>query len=260
MKSSVHVLFVAWQDPESRRIFPIARLSRRVSGRYEFGYVRAVHEAQAHGFLALPGLEELNRVYQSEQLPELFERGAAVRRGRSQPPGLAAAQAPPGAAPALDAAPISVFVRRPNQSAPERLEVFAPPLLGEDGKYWGIFEARGVGRVQGSEAVLAGLSTGQQLALSAEPDNVYNPAAVRIELADGRALGYVPDYFANELAAAGGRLAEVSVEVARAERVTFAPAPAVYRVACRYRCSAELGRQLFASARYDLIARPRPLV
>lgn len=257
MNSAVHVLFVAWQDPESRRIFPVARLLRRVSGLYEFAYVRAVHEAQAHGFVGLPGFEELERVYSSPTLPELFERRASPRFRRSR---MATAGGP--VAEVLDATPISVFVRRPERATAERLEVFAPPLL-EPGseRYWGVFEVRGVGRVQGAPEILQGLQAGETLRLRAEPDNAYNPAALLIERADHTPLGYVPDYLANELAAAHAAPADLGVELLEAERVSFPPAPVAYRVSCRYGCGPELGRGLFASDRYDLVARPaRPLV
>jgi hypothetical protein len=261
MISSVHVLFVAWQDPESRRIFPVARLLRRVSGLYEFAYLRAVREAQASGFVGLPGFEDLERIYSSPTLPELFERrGSRFRRSPAATPPDRATHEP--AAEVIDATPISVFVRRPERATAERLEVFAPPLLeAGNARYWGVFEARGVGRVQGAPEILRALQPGEPLLLRAEPDNAYNPAALLIERADHTPLGYVPDYLANELAAAQARPGDLELELLEAERVTFPPAPVAYRVSCRYRCSAELGRRLFASDRYDLVARPpRPPV
>jgi hypothetical protein len=234
--------------------------------------VRAVREAQASGFVGLPGFEDLERVYSSPRLPELFERRGSARSRRSRTPAphapaprTAGARTPGAREPAaevLDATPISVFVRRPERATAERLEVFAPPLL-ESGseRYWGVFEARGVGRVQGAPELLQALQVGEPLRLRAEPDNAYNPAALLIERADHTPLGYVPDYLANELAAAHASPADLEIELLEVERVSFPPAPVAYRISCRYRCGAELGRRLFASDRYDLVARPpRPLV
>jgi len=78
----------------------------------------------------------------------------------------------------------------------------------------------------------------------------------------GTAIGHVPDYLANELAAAlgagsgsGPGVAEaVHVEVLSAERIQHAPAAPIYNVLCGYECSAELGSRLFRSARYEPVA------
>ena len=48
----------------------------------------------------------------------------------------------------------------------------------------------------------------------------------------------------------GGDPSQIQVTLSDVQRVTFAPAPIVYRVACRYECPAELGRRMFTSASY----------
>ena len=143
MNPIVRTLFVAWQEPESRRIFPIARLTRRRSGEYEFAYIEAVRAAQARGFVGLPGLEDIERVHVSAQLPALFENRSASR-GRPRSNNVEAAGL---SGEALDAAPITVFVRRAPGAAPERLEAFSAPLRDPAGRRWGVFDVRGVGRV-----------------------------------------------------------------------------------------------------------------
>lgn len=252
----VRSLFVAWQQPESRRIFPVARLSRRRSGEYELRYISAVWVACDHGFLGLPGFEELEAVHVTPGLPELFVQRSPSRR-RPSPVASSGEQ--------LDAAPITLFVRREPGSAPERLEAFAPPLRAPDGRGWGMFEVRGVGRSPGTEQVVQELVPGERLELRPEPDNPYNPHALRIlriegspaigspaigSPAIGRHVGYAPDYFANELAAVGGRAEQIELTLGDVQRVTFAPAPIVYRVSCRYACPPELGRRLFTSDSY----------
>ncbi|MEY2933600.1 MAG: hypothetical protein RL033_4349 [Pseudomonadota bacterium] len=244
MTPIVRSLFVAWQEPESRRIFPVARLSRRRSGEYELRYIGAVWAAREHGFLGLPGFEELEAIHVTPGLPELFtQRPPPRRRGPSAGP-----SAPAGEQ--LDAAPITLFVRRKEGGTPERLEAFSPPLRAPDGRRWGVFDARGVGRSPGSAEVAAVLVAGERLQLRPEPDNPYNPHALRILRVDDSHVGYAPDYFANELAAVGGRAEQIELLLGEAQRVTFAPAPVVYRVACRYSCPAELGRVLFTSDSY----------
>jgi hypothetical protein len=246
MTPLVRTLFLAWQEPESRRIFPIARLMRLRSGEYELRYIQAVWAARERGFAGLPGFEELEAVHVRPQLPDIFEQRPARRRP-SEPPAALAGEL-------LDAAPITLFVRRERGAQPERLEAFSPPLRADDGRRWGVFEARGVGRVQGSPEVLASLLAHERLLLRAEPTNPYNPHALSIERSDATPLGYVPDYLANELAAVGAGPEQLELELLEARRVTFAPATPAYRVTCRYTCSAELGRALFTSDSY----RPVP--
>ena len=261
MNPIVRTLFVAWQEPESRRIFPIARLTRRRSGEYEFAYIEAVRAAQAQGFVGLPGLEDIERVHVSAELPALFEHRSASRgRPRSSGSSGGSTTEPAGlSGEALDAAPITIFVRRAPGAAPERLEAFSAPLRGPEGRRWGVFDARGVGRAPGSAELLQSLQPHEPVTLRAEPHNQYNPHALGIVRADQSELGYVPDYLANELARAGARPEQLLVEVLGSQRLTFPPAAPVYRVTCRYSCSAELGRLLFASESYrPVAARAQP--
>jgi len=256
MTPVVRSLFIAWQDPESRRIFPVARLTRRRSGQYELRYIAAVRAAVQHGFTGLPGFEDLESVHVSAELPAIFQRRpASRRRPPSEPPGVPSREL---SGELLDATPITLFVRRPPGDALERLEAFAPPLRAPDGRRWGVFEARGVGRVQESAEVLEALTQHERVLLQAERENPYNPRALLITRRDGTRLGYVPDYLANELAAVGGRPEQLELEVIEARRVTFAPAPRIYRVLCRYTCSAELGRVLFTSESYRSLSAAQP--
>jgi hypothetical protein len=247
-------LFVTWQEPESRRIYPIARLLRLPSGEYELAYIRAVAQARAQGFGGLPGFEDLEQVYVSLELPALFERRPPKRRPRAAPKQVdapAAPAAPELSAESLDAAPIILRVPGASGETSWRLEVFAPPLPATAGRFWGAFVARGVGRAPGSADAVEQLAPEEPLTLVAEPENAYNPRAVLIARADQTPIGYLPDYLANELGEAGSGPEQLEVQVQRSERVTFPPAPAIYQVTCRYTCPAPLGRALFRSEPYQ---------
>ncbi len=250
------MLFVTWQAPESRRIFPIARVMRLPGGNYEWAYVRAVSEAREQGFGGLPGYDRIDEVSVSPELPGLFAHRVAPRVRR---------RSVAGAQPAndrFDPAPITLLVPV-GPGINERLEVFAPPLPASFGNFWGAFVARGVGRVPGTESAVETLAPHENLLVRAEPDNAYNPRALLLLRADETPIGYVPDYLANELAEAsppareGAPLAAVndfSVEVLSAERVNHPPASPIYNVLCGYRCGPELGARLFRSERYQPVA------
>jgi hypothetical protein len=262
MSSGVHCLFVTWQAPESRRFFPVARVMRRPGGEYEWAYVQAVAQAQSHGFAGLPGYEELDRVVRSPEPPGLFAHRVPMR-GRRRPASAGQTPLPPPANDSFDPAPITLLVPV-GAGRNERLEVFAPPLPGPRGRYWGVFAARGVGRVPGTEDAVARLEPHQPLRMRREPDNPVNPHALLLSNAEGVPIGYVPDYLANELAVvleapAAGRagLGEVLVTVQSAERLNHPPAEPIYGVLCQYTCPAELGERLFRSASYQDLTRAK---
>jgi HIRAN domain-containing protein len=255
MSTRLALLIVTWQA-ETRRYFPVGRVLRLPDGRYEWAYVRAVEEARAHGFSGLPGYEAIEQVSVGADLPAFFAHRLPARGSRRSLAGSAAAND------SFDPAPITLLVPA-GAGRSERLEVFAPPLPAPFGKYWGVFSARGVGRIPGSEAALESLVPHEPLRLRPEPQNPYNPRALLIERADETAIGYVPDDLANELAEAGAALEAVPagsadgafrVELASSERVTHPPVNPIYAVLCRYTCGAALGTRLFRSERYQPLA------
>lgn len=259
MTPALSTLFITWQEAESRRIFPIARLMGLAGGAYELAYIRAVLAAEAQGFQGLPGFEDLKQVYVSAELPQLFDNRLPARGRHAAVPDTSELIGE-----GLDVAPITIFVPMPD-GRNARLEVFAPPLPVSTGARVGVFLARGVGRITGTEDVALSLKPHEPVTLNAEPDNAYNPRALRLLRADRTPIGYVPDYLANELAVAtcpeppspsAIRPAWLSpdqlrVEILHAARANFPPAPALYRVLCRYSCAEKLGRKLFYSENYE---------
>ena len=58
----------------------------------------------------------------------------------------------------------------------------------------GVFVSSVAGAIHRPQA-LAAVQLGQQLALRPEPENEHDPAAIAVDLLDGRPLGYVPRDF-----------------------------------------------------------------
>ncbi len=228
-------------------MFPVARLRVLATGQYELVYVRAVGEACSQGFPGLPGFEDVERRYVSRELPAIFARRPPRGRWASSAAGIEIS------AGELDAAPISLFVTLSDGSV-MRLEAFAPPLPVSSARgasrHWGVFAARGVGRIPGTAEAVETLAAKERLALSAEPDNRHNANALLLLRADHTPVAYVPDYLANEIAASGFGPAALSVEVLRKQRLNHPPAAPIYQVLCRYTCEAALGRKLFHSPAY----------
>jgi hypothetical protein len=248
--SAVSSLFITWQAPESRRFYPIARLTRVSDGEFELAYIRAVREAEREGFAGLPGFEDVEEVYRSSALPSLFQSRTASRGRRVHLEG-ESESVPQPANDVLDAAPITLFLNRQPGAPAERLEAFAPPLPGGGGRYWGAFVIRGVGRVGGSADLVERLSADEALALVPEPDNAYNPRALLVARTDGTLIGYAPDYLANELSLVPLVTTSVHLGLLAVHRITFSPAQPLYQVTCRYECAEAVGRALFRSPAYE---------
>lgn len=67
------VLYVAWRDPDTHRIMPVARILRDDQGWYEFAYVRAVNHAKQCGFLEFVSFPEVEKVYKSRGMFPLLK-------------------------------------------------------------------------------------------------------------------------------------------------------------------------------------------
>jgi hypothetical protein len=242
MKSPV-VLFLAWQEPVTRKILPIARLLKH-NGDYEFAYINAVEEATRLGFHPLLTFPDLDEVYITGELPPLFTNRLMPRTR----PDFAGYLGELGLSVEL-AEPFAVLARSGGRRETDSLEVFSAPLSCADG-YEGFFLARGVRHLPESEIALASQKPGDRLYVMADVQNEANSAALLLRTASKHAVGYVPDHLANELHSANADLTTVEVAVSR---VNPPPAPQLHRLLCHFSCPAPLGERLYRGHRY----RPR---
>ena len=76
MPEITRALFVAWQNPETRRFYPVGRLAQ-VTGDtcddcFEFVYIAAAREAEQQGFLPFLSFPELEELYRGRELFPMF--------------------------------------------------------------------------------------------------------------------------------------------------------------------------------------------
>lgn len=243
MSVTPEVLFMTWQDQASRTILPIGRILRTAEG-YEFAYIRSALEAVEMGFQPLVTFPDFETVYRTQDLPPLLSN-RVMRPSREDFPRFVA-QLGLG----KEAEPFTVLARSGGRRATDRLEVFAPPAQCDAG-YAGLLLARGVRHMPGAEAAIARLTAGQPLGLEAEPSNTQNPHAQLIVDADGRKLGYLPNYLADELAWLGAPGSALNLAV---EKVNLPPEPVHHRLLCSYTCPTDLGGHLFKSEAFTPIS------
>lgn len=249
MTRSPSMLFLTWQEPESRRIFPIGRLVQLPTGEYEFTYIRAVSDALAVGFDPLLSFPNLDEVYRYGYFPSLFGNRLMRASRTDYPAHVAQLGLDPTNGP-LE--PFTVLARSGGRRATDNLEVFAPPTnLGT--RVEGLFLARGVRYVPHAEQALQHCQAGTPLYVLADVQNAVARYALALRTEQTELVGYIPDYLAAEL----HRLqAPVDALEVTAERVNLPPAPIQHRLLCRFTYPADqsTGAALFQSERY----RPLP--
>jgi hypothetical protein len=227
-------LFVNWQDETSRQIFPVGRLVTLGDGSgYEFAYISAARDAQQLGFAPFQAFPELAQVYRAPELPAFF-RNRLLQSGRPDYPqylqelGLEA----------VTATPIEILARSGGRRVTDPLEVFAE-LVPIGNRFEAHFFVRGIRYLEGAEDAALQLHPGDRLRLHHEPSNEFNTNAHLVICHDGRAVGYVPDYLADDLKALVEQDSSLRVEVVR---VNQPPAPSQQRLLCKLSISAEAPR------------------
>jgi len=218
MMQASRVLFVAWQDPQTRRILPVARIAIRQDAGYEFAYIEAVKDAQALGFLPLLSFPDLQQVYRSRELWPLLHN----RLLRSSRPDYADYLDQLGLV-TSSAEPFTVLGRSGGRRATDTLELFSPPTAMPDNRLSCVVLARGVRHLPGAEDAIARLEPGDRLQVVADQTNQVNSRALRVCRLDA-VVGYLPDYLASELTVDAAKIDAV------VRKVNPPPAPVHHRL------------------------------
>lgn len=227
-EDAITELLVTWQQPDTRAMLPVARLSFDGEA-YRFNYLPTV--SSIDGFRPLIGFRDVGETYESDELFPLFQERILDPARDDFERVLTELDLDPSSA-----TPWEQLVRSGGGSEGDTLQV--TPLPHEDMGDWectalvaGVryFQMKSVRTGQGEtpiysaqefEAVLASLEVGSSLEVRKEIDNVYNSDALLLFTPDGHVVGYLPDWIARVSAAArlaGG--ADPTVQVDRVNSV-----------------------------------------
>jgi|DewCreStandDraft_2_1066082.scaffolds.fasta_scaffold15027_2 hypothetical protein len=224
-----NALFVAWYSPHQRQWGPVGKLERTPTG-YRFFYTRGAKTLA--GFRPFPGMEDLDTVYESDELFPLFanrllapsrpEYEAFLRWGGFDP------HHPPD--------PIAVLGVTEGRRVTDTVEVFPCPTPDAEGRYVTKFFLHGLRwMAPAAWARVLELKPEEPLALMLDFMNRYDPYAVAVRTCDelGRMLlGYVPRYLARDIRQVCLRCAPDFISVT-VERVN-PDAPLRQRLLCRF--------------------------
>lgn len=174
-------LVVAWQNPESRRIAPVALLDHG-HDEYRFRYLRRA--LLVPGFRPFLNFPDWRTDYRSERLFPLFAQRIMSPRRPDFQAFLRQLDLAPGAT------PWEQLARSEGRSSGDTIQVFPVPAVGADGSTTCMFLVHGVRYC--NEGRLPPLVRGREVELVPEPTNPKNPLAVQV-VVDGAAIGWVPD-------------------------------------------------------------------
>jgi len=249
LQQQIQALYVAWQQPESRRYFPVARLVAGVGdipGLYEFVYIKGAEEAQNADFEPFPAFPKLSEVYRSKELFPFFANRLMSINRPDYPSYLQSL--------GLDstADPMHILARSGGGRTTDSIELFSlPTRAGKNGTLRTFFWMHGfryLDPVQ-QDCVLR-LQPGEELFASQQRDNAVDSNAIRLETADHTPVGYMPRYLASEALSLFNSNCEFRVLV---ERVNPPPAPTQQRLLCRLEACWPSDFQPFASDTYQPI-------
>lgn len=217
-------LVLVWQNPETRRFIKVGQVDALPDGKVAFHYLPIA--ASEPDFEVLDEFSRLNTAYVTDGVPAFFANRilSEDRRGYADYLGwlgLTGWEA--------DDVPFEVLARTGAGRATDTFHVVEAPTDAER-RFASRFFVSGIRHTADADGVVATLHEGTQLALERELSNEHNPQAVLINAADGRRIGYVPDWLCGDVY---NRLADDRWDVdVVAERVNH-HAPVHLRVLCR---------------------------
>jgi len=241
------VVFVAWQDPEHRAIYPVARLLERpASPSFEFTYIAGVRDAERAGFSPFLAFPDESVAYTGDDLFPLFQNRLMVESRPDYRDYLSRLGLSNGVT------PVTLLLRSGGRRATDRVELFGRPVV-DPAKNVLIYDffIRGVRYAVGAEERIRTLTPGDVLFCMDDLQNPKHRRAIALRTEPVCVVGYMPEYIAEDLAPFGAGKAGCDVRVLQ---VNPEPAPVQHRLLCRLEVPRRHGFEPFSSERFRPLA------
>jgi len=221
----MNVIFIAWQDPESRQWAPVGRLSKE-NNEFSFVYTKGAEEVP--NFKPFGRMQDLHAIYKSDKLFPLFSNRVLPK---SRPEyedymdWLGLTQS--------NYNEMEELSRTAGLKATDSLELYPCPLPTSKNTYELFFFSRGLRHMHSESQERANdLREGERLYLMPDIQNSYDSLALMLRTGDPVSLvGYAPRYYSAEV----GELIKANNQenvVVTVEKVNK-NAPLQYRVLCK---------------------------
>ena len=205
-------LYLAWQDYDSRRWFPVGQLvayngneTAAADVMYEFAYITGARDAQqAAGFPPIPGFPDLTQQYRSIRLFPLFQNRVMNQSRPDRADYLRRLGLPE------DTDAMSELAASGGPRRTDTYRVFPAIVPGaDDGRFTYRCLLHGLRHI-GGDAIRRTemLSPGESLDLASDPDNPAAALAVKAATRDGHHVGWIPRYLVDDLQHHGAWLVE----------------------------------------------------
>jgi hypothetical protein len=227
----MRTLFLAWQDPASRRWYPVGRLES-LDGQYTFTYTRGAEQAcRDAGFKPLTSFPELHTIYLSERLFPIFSNRLLPHGRPEYEDYLQWLRIPKD-----ERDPVAILSRSGGRRVTDTLEVFPGPERNERGEYEVHFLVHGISHMSEESVLRAGqLKSGETLLPLHDLQNPKDPDAVALRIAEAMdrdiyLIGYCPRYLRADILWWLRQKRNLRITV---DQVNLPPAPIQFRVMCR---------------------------
>lgn len=185
-------LYLVWKDPQTRRNFTIGKLSRGEG--YAFQYCEEYSLAEEAGWGKLEAFPE-DQVYKSENMFPVFSSRLPDRKRRDIDKILEKYN--------LQEFDEFELLRKSGARLPIDTYEFINPIFPSDETIEREFFVMGIRHRATCNGVdckmLPNVNPGDLLVLEEEPQNTYDPHAIRVLTKDGECLGYIPRYYSKSV-------------------------------------------------------------
>ena len=187
-------LYLIWKDPRTRRNFTIGKLSREDSY-YTFKYEHDSIRAEEYGWQKLSAFPDDKKLYRSKTMFPVFSSRLPDRRRK-------------GIEKILEKYGLTEFdkyelLKKSGARLPIDTYEFIDPIFPEDETVQRDFYVMGIRHYASCNGEncsnFTNIEIGNSLFFEEEPNNEYDPLAIRIINKNGEHLGYVPRYYNEEI-------------------------------------------------------------
>lgn len=239
-------VFVAWQDPQTRRFVPVGRLTQE-NGVYKFAYTRGAEEAK--NFTRFGAMQDLDVVYVSEKLFPLFANRLLPKSRPEYQQFLTWL--------GLDAKEqdeLEMLARSGGQRATDSLEIIPCPEPTKDNNYVVQFFIHGLRYLRDKDQDrVSRLSVGDPLFLMRDVQNQHDPMALLMRTGDPISIvGYCPRYYSGEFSTLLEKLGPKKIKI-NVERVNQ-DAPSNFKLLCKLIAPWPADFSPFSREQFELVA------
>ncbi len=235
-------LYVAWQDPETRRWHTVGRLSRNTGG-YRFAYTQGANASPRFAYLGR--MRDKGRVYYSDNLFPLFTN-RLLDASRPEYPDYLDWMGVDGAADEME-----LLARSGGRRGTDKLCVYPEVEPDEQGEMQLYFFSHGLRYLSDVEQAAVGrLQPGEALRLTPDDDNAQDRFALRLETAEPMRLGYCPRYLNQDL-----RQIQQQTSILLTVEKANPDAPLQFRLLCKAVFTPPKGFELYSTDEHRLMVQ-----